>query len=136
MQWFPDYSRWSSTRLRAIGRFLASLRLTCCCLSLRQVSQLLPARGGYLQLGVFGIFLSRASAISPVASPLGGRGTFCTSVVKERVLLVLLASSPLLSWLPPKPFFGVVDAVTPLNHDSVRKSIIIHSQTQKRPRRA
>lgn len=87
MQWFPDYSRWSSTRLRAIGRFLASLRLTCCCLSLRQSSQLLPARGGYLQLGVFGIFLSRASAISPVASPLGGCGTVCTSVVKERVLL-------------------------------------------------
>lgn len=91
MQWFPDYSRWSSTRLRAIGRFLASLRLTCCCLSLRQSSQLLPARGGHLQLGVFGIFLSRASAVSPVASPLGGCGTFCTSVVKERVLLVLLA---------------------------------------------
>lgn len=27
------------------------------------------------------------------------------------VLLVLLASAPLLSRLPPKPFFGVVDAV-------------------------
>lgn len=84
MQWFPDYSRWSSTRLRAIGRFLASSRLTCCCLALRQAGQLLPARGGHFQLGVFGIFLSRASAISPVASPLGGCGTFCTSVVKER----------------------------------------------------
>lgn len=96
MQWFPDYSRWSSTRLRAIGQFLASLRLTCCCLVLRQAGQPLPARGGHLQLGVFGIFLSRASAISPVASPLGGCGTVCTSVVKERYCWL---PDPLLSWL-------------------------------------
>ena len=38
----------------------------------------------HLARAVFGIFLFRASAISPVASPLGGCGTFCTSVVKER----------------------------------------------------
>lgn len=38
----------------------------------------------HLARAVFGIFLSRASAISPVASPLGGCGTVCTSVVKER----------------------------------------------------
>ena len=30
MQWFPVYSRWSSTRLRAIGRFLASNWIALC----------------------------------------------------------------------------------------------------------
>lgn len=48
----------------------------------------------HLARAVFGIFLFRASAISPVASPLGGCGTFCTSVVKERYFS---ASDPLLA---------------------------------------
>lgn len=39
---------------------------------------------GHRAWAVFGFFWSRASAISPVASPLGGCGTVCTSVFKER----------------------------------------------------
>lgn len=67
------------TRHRSILGVQLDRALCCQVLHLADLSLF-----SYVARAVFGIFLSWASAISPVASPLGGCGTFCTSVVKER----------------------------------------------------
>lgn len=74
-QSFPDYSRWSSTRLRAIGRFLASNW------NALPLVVMLPAQGQPPSVAFFGVFLSRASAF-----PLSHRLTAVAERFAHRLL--------------------------------------------------